>query len=106
VAAKTVRIFVATRLFPSYLPDDGYICSKCRLMYNKWKAVPEFYDILTTIDDSHQITNTTIDDISNEDASSSDNQSVDGATNDDHIKNKEMSSDGNSEAVSYVRYPL
>jgi hypothetical protein len=49
VAAKSAQLFVATRLFPSYLLDDGYICSKCRLMYNKWKAMPEFYDILMTI---------------------------------------------------------
>jgi hypothetical protein len=39
-------------------------------------------------------------------ASSSDNQSVDDATNDDYMKGEEMSSDGNSEEVSYVRYPL
>jgi hypothetical protein len=138
VADKSVRLFVATRLFPSHLPNNGHICGKCRAMYNKWKALPEFRDILTTIDDGHQTTSTTVDDIGSEagsddecmdgengsdqpvsetssdsesmhddpgddqtvDTSSSDNQSVDDATSDDHVKDEEMTSDGNSEAVS------
>jgi hypothetical protein len=37
-------------------------------MYIKWKTLPEFDDFLTTIDDSHQTINTTIDDISSEGA--------------------------------------
>ncbi len=60
VTAKSMHLFVATRLFPSHLPNDGYICNKYRLMYIKWKALAEFDDFLTTIDDSHETTNTTI----------------------------------------------
>jgi hypothetical protein len=42
VTGKCVRLFVATRLFPTYLPTDCYICNKYRLMYNKWKLLAEW----------------------------------------------------------------
>jgi hypothetical protein len=35
-------------------------------MYKKWKVLSEFQNILTTIDDGHQATNTTADDITDE----------------------------------------
>jgi hypothetical protein len=142
--AKSMQLFLAARLFPSHFANDGYICNKCRVLYIKWKALPQFNDILTMIDDSHQTTNATMD-INNEDSSdddcmdaenssnqsvnetasdkesmndddpddgqtlnesSSDNQSVDATSSDDYMKGEEMSSDENSEAVSYLRYPL
>jgi hypothetical protein len=76
-----MQLFVAIRLFPSHFANDGYICNKCRLMYIKWKALPEFNEFLTMIDDSHQITNTTMDDISNEGASDDDCMDAENSTN-------------------------
>ncbi len=81
VTAKSMQLFVAIRLFPSHFANDGYICNKCRLMYIKWKALPEFNEFLTMIDDSHQITNTTMDDISNEGASDDDCMDAENSTN-------------------------
>ncbi len=67
VADKGIRFFVGTRLFPSQLPNNGHICSKCRSMYNRWKVLPEFHDILRTIYGGQRTTDTTADDISGED---------------------------------------
>ena len=66
IADRRIRLFVATRLFPAYLPTDGYICNKCRSMYKKWKILPEFCDVLTMFDNCHQITSTAADDIIDE----------------------------------------
>jgi hypothetical protein len=74
-----MQLFFATRLFPSRFGNNDYICNKCRLMYTKWKALPEFNDFPTMIDDGQTV---------NE--SSSDNQSVDDATNDDNMKDEEI----------------
>ncbi|CAF4723590.1 unnamed protein product [Rotaria sp. Silwood2] len=76
VTDKFVQLFVATRIFPSYLPNDCHICMKCRSMCNKWKALPEFHDVLTTIDNNDQTTNTTSDDSSSEGVS--DDECMDG----------------------------
>ena len=143
VKDKCLRLFVATRLFPSDLPNDGHICNKCRSMYNKWKSLPEFYHIFTMIDDDYGTMNEIIVDVSggdtsddccmdeendsdhmvkeisndNEsmdddsnndqtaDAASNDNQSDDEASSDDKMQDEEMSLDGDSDAVSYARYP-
>ncbi|CAF4137737.1 unnamed protein product [Rotaria sp. Silwood2] len=45
-------------------------------MCNKWKALPEFHDVLTTIDNNDQTTNTTSDDSNSEDVS--DDECMDG----------------------------
>ena len=66
VAGKCIRLFVATRLFPTYLPTDVYFCTKCRSMFNKWKALPEFRDALTTMDQCDQTASTVNDDITDE----------------------------------------
>lgn len=50
-----IRLFVATRLFPTCLSTDGFICNKCRLMYNKWRYLPEFRDVFIRIDECHQM---------------------------------------------------
>ena len=47
---KCIRLFVAIRLFPMSLATDAFICTKCRIMYNKWMALPEFCHILRAID--------------------------------------------------------
>ena len=67
VTDKGIRCFVGTRLFPSHLPNNGHICSKYRSMYDKWKVLPEFHDILTTIDSDQRTADTTANDISGED---------------------------------------
>jgi hypothetical protein len=58
--------FCGHSFIPTYLPTDGYICTKSRSMYNKWRAIPVFFDLLTTFDDYHQTTSTAIDDITDE----------------------------------------
>ena len=90
VTDKCLRLFVATRVFPSYLPNDGHICIKCRSMYNKWKALPEFHDILTMINDGHEATNTTTDDVRRE--ATSDDECMDSEKCSDQLLN-ETSSD-------------
>ena len=55
VNGKSIRLFVATRVFLTCLPIDGFICNKCRLMYNKWRCLPEFHDVLMKIDECQQI---------------------------------------------------
>lgn len=141
VMAKSMQLFVATRMFPSRLANDSYICNKCRMMYIKWKMLPEFGEVLMMIDDSHEITNDTMEvngDSSDEDymnaedsgnhsvnvmssdtesmdnddpddaqtlnESSSDSESVYDATSDDQMKDEQLSSDENSEGVSYFLY--
>jgi hypothetical protein len=47
---RCLRLFVAARVYPSLNPIDGFICSKCRSMYNRWKSLPEVHSILATID--------------------------------------------------------
>ena len=66
VTDKTLRLFAAACVFPAYLPIDGHISAKCRSMYNRWQSLPELYDILTVISDSHEATNTTTDDVGSE----------------------------------------
>ena len=61
---KRIRFFVATRVFPTSLSTDEYICNKCRAMYSKWTALPEFHDLLSTIDSQEQTTATAIGNIS------------------------------------------
>jgi len=129
VVGKCVRLFFATRLFPTYLPSDGYICNKCRLMYSKWKLLPEFRDALTTMDDCHQSKNTAIADNADEpeineecmddendydqpiDDTSSEEQMEDEEIcskeeSEEEIVDEEMNSDESNEAVSLIRYPL
>ena len=50
VIGKCIRLFVATRLFPMSLAMDAFICTKCRIMYSKWMALPELCHILRAID--------------------------------------------------------
>ena len=49
---KCIRLFVATRLFPMSLTTDAFICTKCRIMYSKWMALPEFCHILRAINNN------------------------------------------------------
>ena len=49
-----IRLFVAARVFPTSLEYDSYICTKCRSMYNKWKAVPEFFNLLTMVENNQK----------------------------------------------------
>jgi hypothetical protein len=97
-----MQLSVATRLFPSHFANDGYICIKYRLMYIKWKALLQCNDFLTMINDSHQTTNTTMDDITNEgasdydcmDAENSSNQSVNGPSSDKESMDDDDPDDG------------
>ena len=117
VTDKCLRLFVATRVFPSYLPNDGYICAKCCSMYNKWKTLPEFHDILMMINGGHEATNTTTDNVrseatsndewmdsencsdqlvnatSSDNESMGDNQTVDGSSGDDQSVDDTTSDD-------------
>lgn len=101
VTGKSVRLFVVTRLFPLELPNNGYICNKCRSMYNKWKVLPEFYEILKTIDDDHQTTSTTTDDISSEDEyMDGENGSSSEAVSDEHMDDENGSDQLQNETSS------
>ena len=66
VTDKYLCLFIATRVFPSYLPNDGHACTKCRSIHNKWKVLPKFHDIVTMINDGHEATNTTNDNVRSE----------------------------------------
>ena len=66
VKGRSIRLFVATRLFPNLLSTDAYICTKCRLMYNKWIAVPEFCEFLQTIDSYPEVTTAAINKVDDE----------------------------------------
>ncbi|CAF3181256.1 unnamed protein product [Rotaria socialis] len=74
---KCIRLFVAARLFPTSLPTDGYICTKCRFMFNQWTALPEFCDVLTTINNSHQAANAVTDVVRDEDEDNGTDQLID-----------------------------
>ena len=51
-----IRLFAAARVFPTSLEYDSYICTKCRSMYNKWKAVSEFFNLLTMVENNQKTT--------------------------------------------------
>lgn len=75
VTAKSMQLFVAARVFPLHLVKDSYICNKCRMMYVKWKALPDLNGVLKIIDDSDEATNGTIG-ISGEESSDDDCMNV------------------------------
>lgn len=50
VTGASIRLFVVARLFPACLPDNGYICNKCRCTYKKWKMIPEFCHLFSLVD--------------------------------------------------------
>jgi len=72
-------------------------------MYNKWKALPEFQDVLMTIDKNHHTTFTTTDHSASEGVSDDEcrngddgsNQSVDETS----IKNESMEDDYDSDEI-------
>ena len=64
--AKSVRLFVATRLFPMSLATDAFICTKCRIMYSKWMALPEFNHILGAIDNDAETASVVMENINEE----------------------------------------
>ena len=66
VKGRSIRLFVATRLFPNTLSTDAYIDTKCHTMYKKWIAVPEFCEFLQTIDSYPEVTTATTDNVDNE----------------------------------------
>ncbi|CAF1560311.1 unnamed protein product [Rotaria magnacalcarata] len=74
---KCVRLFVAACLFPASLPTDSYICTKCRFMFNQWTALPEFCDVLTTINNNHQAANVVTDVVSDENEDNGTDQLID-----------------------------
>ncbi|CAF3462720.1 unnamed protein product [Rotaria socialis] len=74
---KCIRLFDAARLFPTSLPADGYICTKCRFMFNQWTALPEFCDALTTINNNHQAENSVTNVLSDENEDNGTDQLID-----------------------------
>ncbi|CAF4519829.1 unnamed protein product [Rotaria sp. Silwood2] len=99
---KCIRLFVATRLFPTSLSTDGYICTKCRIMYNKWMALPEFCNILRTIDNNHETEGIVIDKTSDEDGETKMCMDVE-INSDDSMDDASVeidSTDGGSDAVN------
>ena len=63
---KSVRLFVATRLFPMSLATDAFICTKCRIMYSRWMGLPEFSHILGTIDNNAETASVVMENINEE----------------------------------------
>ena len=86
VTDKCLRLFVTTSVIPSYLPNDGHTCSKCPAIYNKSKALPKFHDMLTMLNDGHEATNTTIEDILSE--ATSDGERMDRENCNDRLANE------------------
>ena len=57
---KSIRLFVVTHQFPNLLSADAHICTNCRIIYNKWITLPEFCELLQTINSCHEIVIATI----------------------------------------------
>ena len=104
VVGTCIRLFVAARLFPAYLPSDGYICNKCRSMYKKWKVLPEFCDVLTTIDDCHRMTTTSVDNITDEAETNDEDMDIENDSDQllDDTSNNEDSMDSGSNSDQTV----
>jgi hypothetical protein len=50
VTTNFLRIFISARLYPSRLPDECFICDKCRWLYRQWIAEFSFCELLLNID--------------------------------------------------------
>ena len=66
VKGRSIRLFVATRLFPNTLSTDAFIDTKCHIMYRKRIVVPEFCEFLQTIDSYPEVTTATTDNVDDE----------------------------------------
>jgi len=49
VTLNSLRIFISARLYPSRLPNEGFICDKCRWLYKQWVAEYGFSEFLSNI---------------------------------------------------------
>ena len=102
---KCIRLFVTTRLFPMALLSDIHICTKCRLMDNRWINLSKFYNILRTIDNNHEEGNTVIGKVNNEDGESevymdAENNSCKSINDEYKILNKTDTSSNNDECFN------
>ena len=79
VKGRSIRLFVATLLLPNTLSTDAYIGTKCHTMYKKWIAVPEFCELLQTIDSYPEVTTATTDNVDDED------EETEGCVNEEYI---------------------
>jgi hypothetical protein len=51
------------RLYPTALECDAYICGKCRFIFNQWKALSEFSELVSIIDGFDEVCSGTGDQI-------------------------------------------
>jgi hypothetical protein len=49
VTMNSLRIFISARLYPAELPNEGFICDKCRWIYKKWVGKYSFCQMLLDI---------------------------------------------------------
>jgi hypothetical protein len=63
VHAKSMRWFFSIRLYPTALECDAYICGKCRFIFNQWKALSEFSELVSIIDGFDEVCSGTGDQI-------------------------------------------
>ena len=84
VKGRSIRLFVATRLFPRTLSTNADIGTKCYIMYKKWIAVPEFCEFLQTIDSYPEVTTATTDNVDDE------GEEMEECVNEEYIEDQAM----------------
>jgi len=85
VIMNSLRIFISARLFPSRLPDDGFICETCRWMYKKWVAEFDLHEILSQIDVSPKNDDTVNEEV-DETTNGNDSNDSDADSNDNYVR--------------------